>query len=178
MMKSKGAVLLLLPLLLIFSVYVLAAQGDPETLFTDNISATGPTPGVTVMEQELLDHLNAAVSSIDVAIYSLSRVSVRDALIAAHNRGVTVRVVADDDAYAEAEYAPHFQALQSAGVPLVLDNRSSLMHNKFFVIDGQIVWSGSTNMIDTGFSYNHNNSLVFTSTELAAIYRTEFERCS
>jgi phosphatidylserine/phosphatidylglycerophosphate/cardiolipin synthase-like enzyme len=49
------------------------------------------------------------------------------------------------------------------------------MHNKFFVIDGQIVWSGSTNMTDTGFTYNHNNSLVFTSTELAAIYHTEFD---
>jgi hypothetical protein len=27
---------------------------------------------------------------------------------------------------------------------------------------------------DTGFTYNHNNSLVFTSTELAGIYETEF----
>jgi hypothetical protein len=67
MMKSKGTVLLLLPLLLIFSVYVLAAQGDAETLFTDNISATGPTPGITVMEQERLDRLNSAVISINVA---------------------------------------------------------------------------------------------------------------
>jgi phosphatidylserine/phosphatidylglycerophosphate/cardiolipin synthase-like enzyme len=49
------------------------------------------------------------------------------------------------------------------------------MHNKFFVIDGLIVWTGSTNMTNTGFTYNHNNSLVFTSTELADIYETEFD---
>jgi hypothetical protein len=166
---------LVLLLLLSLSVYVLAAQGDPATFFTDNIAATEPSLAVTVMEQELLDRLNGATGSIDVAIYSLSRVSIRDALIAAHNRGVTVRVVADDDAYHEAGHNPHFQALQTAGIPLVLDNRSSLMHNKFFIIDSQVVWSGSTNITNTGFSYNHNNSLVFTSTQLAAIYRTEFE---
>jgi phosphatidylserine/phosphatidylglycerophosphate/cardiolipin synthase-like enzyme len=49
------------------------------------------------------------------------------------------------------------------------------MHNKFFVIDNQTVWSGSTNITDNGFAFNHNNSLVFTSTLLADIYTIEFE---
>jgi phosphatidylserine/phosphatidylglycerophosphate/cardiolipin synthase-like enzyme len=115
MMKHKRTALLLLPLLLLFGVYVFAAQGDPEIFFTDNIAATGPTLTITVMEQELLDRLNAAASSIDVAIYSLSRISVRDALIAAHSRGVTVRVVADDDAYAEAEYNRIFKPSRQPG---------------------------------------------------------------
>jgi len=118
--------------------------------------------------------LNAATTSIDAAIYGLDRASIRDALIAAHGRGVAVRIVADDDAYNEAGYNPFFNALQAAGIPIVLDNRSSLMHNKFFVIDGLTVWTGSTNMTDTGFTYNHNNSLVFTSSQVADIYATEF----
>jgi phosphatidylserine/phosphatidylglycerophosphate/cardiolipin synthase-like enzyme len=83
--------------------------------------------------------------------------------------------VADDDAYNDADYNSHFAALQAVGIPIILDNRSSLMHNKFFVIDGLIVWTGSTNITNTGFTYNHNNSLVFTSTELADIYETEFD---
>jgi phosphatidylserine/phosphatidylglycerophosphate/cardiolipin synthase-like enzyme len=158
--------------LLTLSTVALALGGDPQTLFTDNITATGTTLAVTEMEQELLDRLNGATTSIDAAIYGLDRASVVNALIAAHNRGVTVRIVADDDAYAD--YNTSYAALSTAGIPIILDNRSSLMHNKFFVIDGQIVWTGSTNVTDTGFTYNHNNSLVFTSTELADIYETEF----
>ena len=174
-MKASASFLLTCVLLMGLSVVVLAQGGDPQTLFTDNVTATGTSVAVTEMEQQLLDRFNAAATSIDASIYGLNRASIRDSLINAHNRGVTVRVVADDDAYNEAGYKPHFQALETAGIPLVLDNRSSLMHNKFFVIDGLIVWSGSTNMTDTGFTYNHNNSLVFTSTQLADIFTTEFE---
>ena len=127
------------------------------------------------MEQELLNHLNAATTSIDVALYDFNRASVRDALIAAAGRGVAVRVVTDDEAYADPDYAPHFQALEAAGIGVVNDGRSSIMHNKFLVIDGTVVWTGSTNLTDRGFTYNHNNSLVFTSTLLADIYTIEFE---
>jgi phosphatidylserine/phosphatidylglycerophosphate/cardiolipin synthase-like enzyme len=173
-MRPKASILILLTfaLLMMLGSVVLAVGGDPQTLFTDNITAPGTSLAVTEMEQQLLNRLNAATASIDAAIYGLDRVSIVNALIAAHNRGVTVRIVADDDAYAD--YNTHYAALQAAGIPIILDNRSSLMHNKFFVIDGLIVWTGSTNITDTGFTYNHSNSLVFTSTELADIYETEF----
>jgi phosphatidylserine/phosphatidylglycerophosphate/cardiolipin synthase-like enzyme len=173
--KTLVFVFLAFALLMGLSAGVLAVGGDPQTLFTDNITATGTSLAVTGMEEQLLNRLNGATTSIDAAIYSLDRASIRDALIAAQGRGVAVRVVADDDAYNQARYKPHFQALEAAGVPVILDNRSSLMRNKFFVIDGLIVWSGSTNMTNTGFTYNHNNSLVFTSTQLADIYATEFD---
>ncbi len=176
-MKPKALVFIFLAfaLLMGLSGVVLAVGGDPQTLFTDNITATGTSLAITGMEQQLLNRLNAASTSIDAAIYSLDRVSIRDALIAAQGRGGTVRVVVDDDAYNQAGYKLHFQALEAAGIPVILDNRPSLMRNKFFVIDGLIVWSGSTNMTNTGFTYNHNNSLVFTSTQLADIYTTEFD---
>lgn len=142
--------------------------------FTDNITATAPSTAPTPMEQALLALVDGAQDSVRAALYALNRASVRDALLAAHGRGVRVQVVADDDAYAEDEYHPHFRALEQAGIPLVLDHRSSLMHNKFLVVDGQVVWTGSTNMTDTGFTYNHNNSLVITSTQVAYAYNLEF----
>jgi hypothetical protein len=42
------------------------------------------------MEQATLNRINGAAASIDAAIYDSKRVSIRDALIAAHNRGVVV----------------------------------------------------------------------------------------
>ena len=56
------------------------------------------------------------MSSIDAATYDFNRVSVRDALIAAHGRGVVVRVVTDDDSYEDLSYHPFYAALDAAGI--------------------------------------------------------------
>ncbi len=157
-----------------FSLYALA--GDPGVFFTDNMAATSTSPNVTAMEQVLLDRINGAVTSIDAAFYDFNRDSVRDALIAAKNRGVAVRVVTDDETrHFNDTYIPYYQALEDAGIPLVDDNTASaIMHDKYMVFDGQVVWSGSTNLSDNGFTLNHNNSLVFTSTAMADVYLADF----
>jgi len=49
------------------------------------------------------------------------------------------------------------------------------MHNKFFVVDGEVVWTGSVNMSNTGFAYNHENAMVMTYTLMADITTIEFE---
>ena len=103
--------LLTISTLLLTAVVLAALLTTPQALFTDNILAPGPSLAITPMEQVLLDHLDAATTAIDAALYDFSRVSVRDALIAAANRGVTVRIVTDDDAYTDPDYVPHFQVL-------------------------------------------------------------------
>jgi phosphatidylserine/phosphatidylglycerophosphate/cardiolipin synthase-like enzyme len=157
------ATTLLLALLLVTAVGLTLAHsgGSPAWYFTDNLDATGPGEEITEMEQALLDRLNGAAGSIDAAIYDFNRNSVRDALLDAHGRGVTVRVVTDDDARNHSTYSLYYDALEAAGIPVIDDQRpGSLMHNKFFVFDEEIVWTGSTNLTNRGFTVNHNNSLV------------------
>ena len=43
------------------------------------------------------------------------------------------------------------------------------------MLDGSVVWTGSTNFTDTGLTLNANSSLVFTDTMLASNYTAEFE---
>lgn len=137
-------------------------------------TATEITTAQTPMEAALLSLINDAATSLDLAIYGLNRQSLIDALIAAHNRGVTVRVLGDDEA-ATVSYQPYYQALSNAGIPIVTDTSlSTIQHNKFLVVDGQSVWTGSTNWTDTGFTLNTNNSIVITDTTLAAVYTSEF----
>lgn len=171
-------VTLILSITLFVTVSVVALAGNPPTYFTDNMASTGTSPNVTVMEQQLLDRINGATTTIEAAFYDFNRNSIRDALIAAHGRGVTVRIVTDDEARYEIDsYVPYYQALETAGISIQDDGlAASIMHNKYFVIDGEIVWSGSTNLSDNGFTKNHNNAIVFTSTVLADIYQADFEQ--
>jgi HKD family nuclease len=173
------AAVVVLALLLVTAVGLTLAHAgtSPAWYFTDNLDSTGPGEEITEMEQALLDRLNGAATSIDAAIYDFNRNRIRDALLDAHGRGVTVRVVTDDDARNHSTYSLYYDALENAGIPVIDDQRpSSLMHNKFFIVDGQVVWTGSTNLTDRGFTVNHNNSLALTSTLLADIYGLEFQQ--
>jgi phosphatidylserine/phosphatidylglycerophosphate/cardiolipin synthase-like enzyme len=169
--------MLALTLALLATVSARADPPDPAIYLTANLTAVATSPAVTVMEQALLDRINAAAASIDAAIYDFERVSVRDALIAAHATGVTVRIVADDEARANPSYAPHFAALEAAGIPIVDDQDDSrIMHDKYLIFDRRQVWTGSTNLSDNDFTLNHNHSLAFDGAEIAALYQADFDQ--
>jgi len=138
------------------------------------ITATGPTTTTAPMELALVEVINQATTQIDIALYGLNRHSVVDALISAHNRGATVRVVGDDKARAD-KYAVAHQALTTAGIALIVESSASqIQHNKFLVADDQTVWTGSTNFTVTGFTSNANNVLLVTDSTLAHAYSLEF----
>ena len=70
-----------------------------------------------MLEQGLLDRLNAATTSIDAALYDFNRPALRDALVAAKSRGVTVRIVTDDEARASTTSKPFYDSLASRRHP-------------------------------------------------------------
>lgn len=115
--------------------------------------------------------IDSARLSVDVAIYSFSLNSIRDALINAHKRGVRVRMVMESENLDRTDP----QKLEDAGIPILGDRREGLMHDKFVVIDDSEVWLGSMNFTDSG-AYTDNNNLVhIRSVQLAENYTKEFE---
>ena len=141
-----------------------------ELYFTDptNPLSSQATGGV---DGPLVDAIDAARLSIDAAAYSLTLNSVRFALINAHNRGVTVRVVMESENMDRSDP----QALIEAGIPIVGDNSAGLMHDKFMVIDRSEVWLGSMNFTDSGAYEDNNNLIRIHSTEVAEDYSVEFK---
>ena len=67
------------------------------------------------------------------------------------------------------------RALISAGIRILGDRHEGLMHNKFVIIDGQDVWTGSANMTIGSFYYDNNNLVHLHSVDIAEDYLTEFE---
>jgi phosphatidylserine/phosphatidylglycerophosphate/cardiolipin synthase-like enzyme len=134
--------------------------------------------------QDLVSAIDAATTSIDFAIYGIrAQDHVIDALVAAENRGVTVRGVVDSEDTACTVFGyPDTPALIAALAPgsVVCDTGpgySYIMHNKFFVFDRQKVWTGSTNLSDTelGGEYNSDVAALISSHRLAEIYTAELE---
>jgi phosphatidylserine/phosphatidylglycerophosphate/cardiolipin synthase-like enzyme len=119
----------------------------------------------------LVDSINGARQSLDVAAYSLSLNSVRYALIDAFHRGVNVRVVMESENMDGSDP----QKLIDAGIPVIGDRREGLMHDKFIIIDRAEVWMGSMNFTDSGAYSDNNNLMLISSAEIAENYTVEFE---
>lgn len=141
-----------------------------ELYFTNPTSPLSPQ-GTGGVDGPLVEAIDAARLSIDVAAYSLSLNSVRNALIRAHDRGVTVRIVMESSNMDRSDP----KLLIKAGIPIVGDNRDGLMHNKFMVIDRSEVWMGSMNFTDGGAYDDNNNLMRIHSTKVAEDYIVEFE---
>ena len=149
-----------------------------QVYFTNPLTINDPNNYSASIEQKLIDHIHAAQTSIHVASFEFDLTPVAEALIAAHNRGVEVRWVTDDEHGLIADTEPghgQFAMLKNAGIEVRSDDRTDLMHNKFWIFDGEILWTGSTNITKNGIFVQDNNAIVFSSPELAAIYEREFQ---
>jgi phosphatidylserine/phosphatidylglycerophosphate/cardiolipin synthase-like enzyme len=140
-----------------------------EVYFTDpfNRASKNQEGGIDVPLARAIDD---ARISVDLAVYSMSLNSIRDALLSAHRRGVTVRIVMESDNL-ERDVP---RRLAEKGIPMIGDRREGLMHNKFVIIDRAEVWMGSMNFTTSG-AYEDNNNLVrIRSTKMAENYLAEF----
>ncbi len=151
---------------------VIVAPNDRENTWYQ-VYFTNPQDAPTWeggLDKILIQDIDLANASVEVAAYDLDLQSVTDALIRAHKRGVQVRMVTDSDNVD----LDQPQELIEAGIPVIADGRSSLMHNKFVIVDRMIVWTGSWNLTDNGTYRNNNNITRIASQELAENYGGEF----
>lgn len=149
-----------------------------EVYFTDPVHVNDPQAWQGSIEGRLIDKINAARTSIHIASFEFDLTPVAEALVAARQRGVDVRWVTDDESGLQADEEPdrgQFAMLREAGIEVRSDDRSALMHNKFWIFDGQTVWTGSTNITESGVFKQDNNTIVIQSPALARIYEAEFQ---
>lgn len=103
------------------------------------------------------DTINQAHSSIEVAAYTFTSYAVAWALINAERRGVIVRVVLDKK---QNSYRSLASFLMHHHVPVRINGRYAVMHDKFMVVDGKTLELGSFNYTQSAEERNAENVLV------------------
>lgn len=131
-------------------------------------------------DKGLLALIRSARESLDGAFYDIADPGAVAALIEAARRGVRVRLVTDTDNMVEkSDPSRPRQAildLQAAGIAVLDDRRSAIMHHKFLIADGQAVWMGSTNLTTSSLYHHNNNALILRSRAVADEYAKEFSK--
>ena len=151
--------------------------------------------------RQLAGFIETASTSLDIAIYDFRlsdalAAGIVDALIAAADRGVVVRI-GYDAGKPVAGTAADFLALQADPAPVgtatwvtghfvgtavqtkAIHAGSHLMHSKYVLRDAGVesaaVWTGSTNFTDDAWTLQENNVITVTSQAVAAAYRIDFD---
>lgn len=150
--------------------YLLTAILLSSTAYADEV-VFSPHRGAT---QEVVNFITSAKQSVHVAAYSFTSYPISEALIAASNRGVNVEVVLDKSN----DHAPHSTAkyLDIALIPVRIDHKYAIMHDKFIVVDGVRVETGSFNYTKSAEERNAENVLVLDNPNIASKYTTEWQR--
>ena len=145
-----------------WSVYFNAPTGSSdEALYVNGIDV------------HLAAQINSAQRTLDIAAFEFDNKVLTPAVLDAHARGVTVRIVTDDEHGLEEE-DESIPTFIEAGIPVVDDSRGALMHNKFMIIDSQVVWTGSWNYTRNDTYRNNNNALALRSRKAVEVYQAEF----
>jgi cardiolipin synthase A/B len=110
---------------------------------------------------EIENKIDAASSSIFIAMFTLTQTDLIDALIRAKERGVNVKL-AIDRYTARGASKKAVQKLTSAGIEIFLSAGLPLLHHKWAYIDNQELILGSTNWTEAAFRKN-DDVLLFLS---------------
>jgi phosphatidylserine/phosphatidylglycerophosphate/cardiolipin synthase-like enzyme len=128
----------------------------------------------TRVEDRLVSLIESARQTLDIAAMGFSNERVVRATIRAHLRGVRVRFVGDAR---HLEFSDRgYEALEAFDIPLLAGNQQAIMHDKFFIIDRRLVFTGTGNITPTDFHQNDNNWMIIDSPQVAEDYTQEIEQ--
>ncbi|HEX2620792.1 MAG TPA: phospholipase D-like domain-containing protein, partial [Phototrophicaceae bacterium] len=150
-----------------------AAKGFWQVYFTAPTGSTDKSTYVNGIDYPVAQAIDGIQKTLDITAFEWNSSILTTAVINAKKRGVTVRVVADNEHTLEDEDSTISQ-LVNAGIPVVYDKRSAFMHDKIMIMDSTVVWMGSTNWTINDVYRNNNNLLMLRSKRAVDTYQAEF----
>ena len=117
----------------------------------------------------IIKEIETATREILVQAYSFTSTPIRNALVNAQKRGVSVEILLDKGKQKN-------QKFRTAGVfsknrvPVYIDEKHSNAHNKVMIIDRETVITGSFNFTYAAESNNAENVLIIKSKKLTGLY--------
>ncbi len=137
-------------------------HADEEVYFS-------PKGGCT---EAVVRNLEQAGKSVLVQAYSFTSLPIAEALVNAQKRGVKVKVLLDKSQ--RRGKGSKLELLVNAGIPVSIDTKHSIAHNKVMIIDGTTVITGSFNFTTAAEDKNAENLLVVHDKVVARKYRNNW----
>lgn len=123
--------------------------------------------------RELLALCRQCRRHLDVCVYTIADDRLSDAILACHQRGVTVRLISDNDK--KFDDGSDVRALREAGIPVRVDDQPHHMHHKFALFDRRVLANGSFNWTRSASRYNEENLVISDDARLVDAFARRFD---
>ncbi|KAG0245539.1 hypothetical protein B0O80DRAFT_430848 [Mortierella sp. GBAus27b] len=124
---------------------------------------------------KLVKTLDDSKKSLDICVYTITDDQLAKAIIRAHERGVKVRIISDNDK--ANDLGSDVNRLRDDNhIGVRLDHSPSYMHHKFAVVDDALVINGSYNWTKGARFDNRENLTLTNSPKAIQEFKAEFER--
>jgi phosphatidylserine/phosphatidylglycerophosphate/cardiolipin synthase-like enzyme len=123
----------------------------------------------------IVKRIDAAKKTILVQAYSFTSDPITKALVNAHKRNVAVQIILDKSQRKQSETYSSIDFLVHAEIPIFIDSKHAIAHNKVIIIDGEIVITGSFNFTKAAEERNAENLLVIHNEDLVNSYIKNWE---
>ena len=117
--------------------------------------------------------VRSAARTIDICVFTITDDRLSDAILDAHRRSITVRVITDD-AKAE-DLGSDIDRLDRAGIAIRVDRSPFHMHHKFALADTKTLLTGSYNWTRGAARDNEENLIITDEARLVKAFAEEFE---
>ena len=177
LLAVQPALLFARPLLLAMFLAGLLAGAVPACAATLTLRETpaevyfSPKGGA---EAAIVRSIAAARQEVCVLAFGFTSTPIADALIAAGQRGVRVRVILDKSH--RTEKPSKMQRMLDGGLPVRIDSAHRIAHNKVMIIDRHRLITGSYNFNKSAEESNSENVLILDSPALSQVYLQDFEQ--
>jgi phosphatidylserine/phosphatidylglycerophosphate/cardiolipin synthase-like enzyme len=147
----------------------LLAQLKPAAANASSKACFSPGDGCLMT---ILGELGRARQSADICVFTITDDRITSAIIAAHQRGVAVRIISDNDK--QYDQGSDIERLRGAGIPLRVDITEHHMHHKFAVLDSATLMNGSYNWTRSAATHNEENLIVTSDPALVRTFAKQF----
>jgi phosphatidylserine/phosphatidylglycerophosphate/cardiolipin synthase-like enzyme len=118
-------------------------------------------------EEELVNVINNTNNELNIAIYNLDNENIVDAISAAAESGVSIRILADGENTENDDSKEIFNELESLTIPIKI-NTDEKMHLKLTISDNQTVVTGSFNYTKESAKDSQEILLTVADSDLAS----------
>lgn len=122
--------------------------------------------------QKIVDAINNSVSNVWVQAYGFTSHPIGNALANAKSRGVNVQIILDKSHLKQSGTARFFSR---HNIPVWIDRRPAIAHNKVMIIDQTQVITGSFNFTNAAQRTNAENLLIINDAGLAKKYLANWQ---
>ena len=144
--------------LVLLCFIVMTARAETQVCFTPGQDCEGL----------FVATIDRAQHTLDIQEYHLTNKAIVAAVLRAKGRGVITRIILDKTARKEA------MPFLAAGIPVSIDYRVRIAHNKIMIIDNEIVIGGSYNPTESAQRRNSENLMIIDDKKIVVKYEDNF----